>query len=237
MGTECSEENKAFTNRAHLAAQKKIYPALLGVPFDQLEFEDTTDGPLDYEMGIDRIVRIKTDPRQIGYPITIQERFRNREWEQKRDITITKMNNATGLPSELYKLQAGLFVYGYFYDDPGQNFGEVIAVNIPVLMMRIATGDIQWTTGENPRSEQPFIALRFNDLRKAKVVVWHRAKNGQIIYPLATRPVDDRLGSIESDIQELSVQMTNLTKTLEALGAEPILYRPNGADNYYTYER
>lgn len=169
MTTPYSKDNGDFSNVAHRCAQKQLYPFIFGVTQERLSFEDTLlelnerGRVLDGEMAIDRIVKIKVDGLRLPLVFTVQERFRKPKYLSSQDITVTEWNKVTGKPSELYKIAANIFVYGYF-DPSKQNFLDAVAVDVPVMLSGLACGELKYTTSPNPRSKQDFIALTFEDL-------------------------------------------------------------------------
>lgn len=179
--TPFSKANSYFSNSAHLAARKLIYPEIFGVPFESLTFEDTLlelnerGRVLDGEMAIDRIVNV-TNINNLRMPITftVQERFRRPYAAEYQDITITEWNYASNQKSELYKLVANLFVYGYF---DGSDFIDFIAINVVDLLMKICAERINYTKEYNPRSEQDFLAFKFSDLYESECVVYWKSKD------------------------------------------------------------
>lgn len=179
MRTPYSTDNAKFSNTAHECAREKIYPALFGVDQSRLAFDAKTlldeserGRVLDGAMAIDHIVRVNVLRLRQSLAFTIQERFRRPEWAHKRDITITEWNHATNQPSELYKLEANLFVYGYF-NEQTSSFIEVVTVNVPALLQAIANNTAPYKFGKNPRSNQSFLALTFDDLAARNLLVFH----------------------------------------------------------------
>lgn len=179
MRTPYSTINANFSNRAHEYARDKIYPALFGVDRGQLVFDadtllsDSARGRvLDGQMAVDRIVRVTVNRLRQPLVFTIQERFRRPKWADRRDITITEWNHATNQPSELYKLEANLFVYGYF-NEQAPAFIEVVAVNTAALLQAIASSAVPYTVERNKRSNQSFLALTFNDLVAHGLLAYH----------------------------------------------------------------
>jgi len=120
--TPFSSINAAFTAEVHQVAVDTLYPVMFGVDSSRLEFEDTLVGEgaretvLDGEMAIDCVAKVSaSDPRfQEALTFTAQERWRHPGYRRFRDVTITEWNPASNLPSELYKITADLFVYGYY---------------------------------------------------------------------------------------------------------------------------
>lgn len=181
--TPYSTANAEFSNLAHLAAQRLIYPKMFNVPFEKLTFEDTTikNGSgararaLDGEMGIDKIVKIEITNFKMPMLFTIQERFRKIKFTRYQDLTITEWNNSSNLPSELYKISANFFLYGYFDDTTG-TFTDIIATVVPTMLIGLCNGNLSHTQGRNPRSNQSFISLKFSDLHRSGCVMYRFEK-------------------------------------------------------------
>lgn len=190
MPTPHSADNQKFSNQAHQTARSVIYPALFKnlSNGDELEFENTTiqDGErgsvLDGEMATDRIVLIRsrlfaTQPKSYRHleppgrriAFTVQERFREPEFLPHQDLTITVWNPNSNQPSELFKLMAQWFLYGY-YDKNTNTHLHAVLVNINDMMMGIVNGYLPFKDGMNPRTKQPFIAIKFNDLRTHNIM-------------------------------------------------------------------
>lgn len=174
------QKNQDFSDRAHAAAKMQIYPILFAPVFGHkmhpMHIQSTTlsmgakEAVLDGQLAVDRIVSIQSYAFRNKNRYTIQERFRKPEYASREDLTITEWNNATGQPSEFYKLiNTNLFVYGYF-DEITASFLSWIACWTSPMMHGIETGAIRFTTGANPRSRQEFIAIPFSELRKHGVV-------------------------------------------------------------------
>ena len=172
MKTPYSTKNAEFSQIAHNAARQQIYPRLFG-PNNTLEYESPDlhetefNRFMDTQMGIDKIVNV-TVTGQFKYPIkfTVQERFRKQQYADFEDITITEYNPLSGLPSELYKLQAMFFVYGYF---DGINFSKAIYFYPARLLHGLTLGAIQYTKEQNTRSMQHFICVTFGEIEKLKI--------------------------------------------------------------------
>jgi hypothetical protein len=179
MLTPYCSANQKFSDAAHAAAQAAVYPDVLGCEFDSLSFESSSVGDggdraiLDGQMAVDRIVSVTVAGLRGPIEHTVQERFRRPGYSRYRDLTITEWNHASNEKSELYKLKAGIFLYGYF-DPLTEEFGEVIAVNTSSLLVAIGSGAISYTRHENRRSIQSFLCITFDALHESGVVVWHR---------------------------------------------------------------
>ena len=174
MSTPYSTQNQLFSDSAHIAAQSIIYPILFNAPKEKLSFETTSlstsdkNAILDGEMAVDRIVTVSVDWFKAPIEFTVQERFRRLKFAQYKDITITEWNHKTNRKSELYKLNAGIFVYGYYGDDV---FEDWIAINTVGLLHRLVQKKPNLEIKTNPRSRQTFYTFGFERLRKAGVIL------------------------------------------------------------------
>ncbi len=189
MSTPYSTQNQLFSDNAHIAAQKTSYPLLFNVPNESLHFTTTSlsigekECILDGEMAIDRIVKVSVQWFQNPIEFTIQERFRKEKYREWQDITITEWNHKTNVKSELFKLNAGIFLYGYF---DGEHITQSIAINSTGLLHRLVFKRPTIKTvaearrdkdknciirGFNPRSQQNFLCFRFEHLRLSGVVL------------------------------------------------------------------
>lgn len=175
MQTEYSQRNQDFSDKAHAAARSLVYPKLFKCDESRLTFESVSvsDGGenaiLDGQMAVDRLVKVTVDGLRHPIQHTVQERFRRPGYRSYRDITITEWNNASNLPSELYKIKCGIFVYGYHYENENR-FGDVIAVDVSAFLMAMTTGGISYTKRSN-RKMQDFICVTFDSLHEAGVVL------------------------------------------------------------------
>lgn len=202
MGTLFHRDRAEFSNRAHQAAQRLLYPQIFGVPFTNLEFEEEgtlldigkRGQALDGEMGIDRVAKVPAKDFLAPLIITSQERFRLPKYYHNRrdrchDVTITEWNEKTDLPSELYKLAADLFLYGFF-DEDQCDFLDAIAFWVGPVKAALIRGVLQWKREYYEAKQQTFIGLCFDDLLPY-CAWWKRAPKdsglGNILYPLTDK--------------------------------------------------
>lgn len=184
--TPYSNDNQKFSDKAHEVARKRIYPFIFNTEEKNLQFTSTSlalgekEKILDGEMGIDRIVEVVVKNVRKALKFTVQERFRRMKFAKWRDITITEWNHRTNLPSELYKINAGIFVYGYFNETTGE-FQDAIAVDTTSLLYRLARREIDYTVEPNPRTDQTFYCFKFDALEQAGTVLYH-LRPDQTIY-------------------------------------------------------
>ncbi len=189
MRTPFSPENARLSKEAHVAAEKDIYPYLFRTDTEHLLFEETiidTNNPneryniLDGEQGIDYIVKVSVEKFNFPFSFSFQERFRKADYAWFRDVTITEMNENSGQPSELYKIGAGMFIYGY-YDFKEKYFTEVVIINTAKMLLALARKELMYARGHNPRSNQSFITLTFENLAKAKIIECHYSREGLVL--------------------------------------------------------
>lgn len=179
--TPYQKENGDYSDKAHQLAQRIIYPRLFQTHEDDITYEEDTlleeserGAVLDGEMGIDRIVKVKVKGLNGSIPFTVQERFRRPKYASYRDLTITEWNHLSNLPSELYKIRANIFLYGYAnHSDTPNGFIEAIAIDTTQLLVKIARREMQYKTQTNPKG-QSFLAFTFENLEDAGVVLWHK---------------------------------------------------------------
>lgn len=174
--TPYSKENQTFSDRAHEFAQTNVYPDLFETCYENLSFDDVTgmeqerNQILDGEMAVDKIVNVTVE--RLGAPLvfTVQERFRRPKYMQFQDITITEWNINSNQPSELYKIKAGFFMYGYYDEVKSKLVGPLLVVNVSTLLLRIATRQLTYQTRRSPRGNQRFITVPFYALDQLSVV-------------------------------------------------------------------
>lgn len=189
--TPFSRKNSDFSNAAHALARKVIYPKFFGLPEEELDWDNDTllevgkrGEALDGQMAIDRIVSIK---RPLNYtnkngkkykkdnliPFTIQERFREVNYMRFQDLTITAWNTVSNMPSEMDKLSALLFVYGYF-NPQKQSFPDYVVADTARMMIGLATGELRAAVNMNYRSKQLMVMPLFKDMDEfGCLYYWH----------------------------------------------------------------
>ena len=182
--TPYSQENQDFSDKGHLCAQTALYPLIF--PNSQLQFIPLPEEQamtLDADMGVDKHLLVKVQSLRESFSVLVQERFRDTEWVNKQDITITEWNNNSNQPGELYKIKSEMMLYGY-YDEQHNKFPDAIACSMLTLKVKIAQGLIKHTTGINSRTNQTFLCFRFADLEQHNIAVW-RLPSGRIVnHPL-----------------------------------------------------
>jgi len=180
MSTPFSQDNAAFTDRAHMAARDHLYPSLF--PQSRIEYDRVTSvktnnrhAILDGELAIDVVLHVDMQlPKPMQF--TVQERFRKTQYQKFADLTITEWNHATGLPSELHKLASDLFVYGY-YDERMHALTEALVIYSAPLKRALVSKQIMFERRLNTRSNQSFITISFDALHEAGVVALHYKMN------------------------------------------------------------
>jgi hypothetical protein len=184
MRTAFSQINAEFSTVAHELAVKKVYPALFGISADRLAFDDDTlfekgtrGQILDGAMGIDYVARVAVMSLGAPLQLTVQERFRRAQYANFRDVTITEWNLSSGLPSELYKITSGIFLYGYVNNE-GDDFIEAIAFNVTDFLLALTKGRLKSSPQYNPRSDQNFLCYTFDQLEAANLVRFHYTPTG-----------------------------------------------------------
>jgi len=154
------------SKKAHLAAQKQVYPVIF--PHVPLAFEDVTGTIRDLEYAID--VQVAVTLRQLRAPLrfSVQERWREPDAMPWGDVTVTEWNLASDTPSELHKLSAQLFVYG-FYDKAADRIVAAVCVDVPRMLRALALGKLRYR--EQRRNDQSFLGFGVRDLEAVGAVV------------------------------------------------------------------
>ncbi len=179
MKTPYLSTNAEFSDAAHKAAQNLIYPEIF--KGKTIEFASTQvsmggrEAILDGEMAVDRIIKVHSPEFKGPIEFTSQERFRKPSYAQYQDLTITEWNQTSNLPSELYKIKSGLFVYGY-YNPSTEQFVDWIAADTTLILFNLISNKMAYTHRTNHRSNQTFVCLTFEQMRKAGVIVCEMSK-------------------------------------------------------------
>jgi len=137
----------------------------------------------DKKVGVDLILSVTSSyikNQRMPIDLWIQERWRPIKYHKYHEITLTEWNNTTGEPSEIYKVKAGLLLYGYVngdfrdpYTSPTQ-FYEVIAVALSQLFYDafVGTTNLKLSENINERTEQSFRVMPIDPYSKWRV--WYR---------------------------------------------------------------
>lgn len=195
--TPFEQSSADFSQAAHVTARKVVYEQWFRSALMQggrLDYESTTiaDGArgavLDGDMATDRIVKVRSrlftqhdfnaehlEHAARWLQFTVQERFRKPEFQHYQDITLTTWNTWSNSPSELFKLQAQWFVYGYFNQE-NNYFLEAVVINIGEMMAGLANHKLKFRDGKNQKG-QTFITVKFTDLWALDMIHVHIENN------------------------------------------------------------
>lgn len=170
-------ERQAWSDRAHVSARRWIYPRVFpGAALEFTRHERTSAGPHPLDaLGVDLTVRVTIRGLRAPLSFYVQERYRAVAYQRYGDVTFTEWNEATDTPSELHKIAAGWFVYGY-YDPEADWFTEWIAFDVPAVLRAVALGALRFHTVPRNGKMQTVKALTLTELEPYGVRV--------------TRPVD-----------------------------------------------
>ncbi|MGH3540782.1 MAG: hypothetical protein ACRDTO_00155 [Mycobacterium sp.] len=166
MRTTFSQQRFEFTKRAHLAAQAQFYPRMFR---NGVAFEDTTKTTHDLDYAIDCLLSVTAPGFRAPIPLSVQERFRQPHEMHWGDVTITEWNLASNQPSELHKLGAQMFVYG-FYDENRNEIICAVAVDVALLQWGLAHNALDYE--RRSRGDQHFIALRYEALKRFGAILF-----------------------------------------------------------------
>lgn len=174
--TVFSPERFAFTRRAHLAAQRQLYPLMYP---HGVRFRDVTKTARDLDYAIDCELDVTIPELRGPVRIGVQERFRTPEHLHYGDISITEWNLATDQPSELHKLGAHMFVYG-FYDEPHDRVVLAVAFDVGLVQWALAHDALDYD--RRRRGDQSFIVIKFTELSDLGAVLYvHDRRNGEAV--------------------------------------------------------
>lgn len=168
-------EQKDDSDRINQENRHLIYPYIFCTKEVIYDWDDMTDEQreyLDRSHGVDYSFCAKFPIFSDYMRFLVQYRFRDKYFQQFQDLTITLHNNASDLPGELSKLTAQLFVYGY-YTKSSHRLIELLVADCQRMRSGILNETLPYTIGYNPRSDQPFVAIKFNDLKIQNMVLLH----------------------------------------------------------------
>lgn len=177
MTTPYDKGNASFSERAHLAAQRQVYPGWFREP---VTFEDCVGTKRDLAYAIDRQLAVTVPDLRAPLRLSVQERFRRPRYQGWGDITITEWNLISGQPSELHKLAAQLFVYG-FYDPTADVILEARAFNVARILIAISNGEVHWDREQRAGRDQSFISLQIRDLVKIGAEVFAYTNDSEAV--------------------------------------------------------
>ena len=181
--TPYSVSNQLFSDAAHQLAAKEIYPQVFRCDASEITIQsmNVQDGGIsavyDGKLGIDKIIAVSVNGLRAPLLFSVQERFRRPKNISFQTLTITEWNHETDVPSELYKIKADLFVYGY-YDEALRKLGRCIVADTSKLLWSIANKKIKFMPCRNERANQTYIEFKFTDLHAAGVLLWDSAQQG-----------------------------------------------------------
>lgn len=167
MKTTFSEQRMDFSKRAHQAARSQFYGRMF--PELPLVFEDTVGTIRDLEYAIDCQVAVTVPGLRASLGFSVQERWRKPQEMHWGDVTITEWNRASNQPSELHKLGAQLFVYG-FYDEDADSILAGVAINVLTVLLKLANGTLNYT--RRSRLDQTFLGFGVRQLRAVGAVAF-----------------------------------------------------------------
>jgi len=168
----CLKEQK-FSDSAHAAAERMVYPAIFPdcvVEYDRQSVGDGGEGRVnDGEKAIDYVLNIKSKVVYINQKLTftVQERWRRPKTDKgfnvlnANDITITA-TNPTGARSEWEKMQCQWMLYG-FYCESTDAILKAYWVDVNLIRWKAVSGEagyqFQYGPGPNGRSFQRFYSV------------------------------------------------------------------------------
>lgn len=158
----------SFSGKGHLTAIDPVYKEFFGKTCEVIDVTGK-DSYLDTHMGVDYLVNVKNPRLQTTVEIWVQERFRTLRYQHYQCITLIECNKDSGHLSEIYKTKAQYLVYGY-YDDQNNVLSQAVVVNLAGLVRKIAMSQVQFDIIHNNTTNQNFISVKFDELRKHNLI-------------------------------------------------------------------
>jgi hypothetical protein len=161
------------SHQAHLKAQDQFYRRFL-FPGLEITFEDVTKTVEDLEYAIDVCVSVSTPGFRGPFKYAVQERWRaDLKAMNYKDITVTSWNLETDLPSELHKLGAHLFVYGFH--DSDHNIIEAVAVDVPRMLYALTRENLSYRKQNrwmrSGGADQEFLGIGYKELEEVGAII------------------------------------------------------------------
>lgn len=196
VATRYDSDRAQWSQRAHLTARRVLYPALFACEEADMEFRECDAAPagtperlMDTALGIDKVVLVRDPLFRLPIRSTVQERFQTPTNARRRNITITEFNEATGQPSELYKMVAQWFV-GAFMTDDALTMTEGVAVSVADLRRAMRARHLAFDLEKRNDKGQPFVRIEFDDLIKLGIAQVY-VKNNEVEYDRFADPFDE----------------------------------------------
>lgn len=159
-----------YSAKGHLKAIDIVYKEFFGKNSKILDVTGK-DSYLDTQIGVDYIVEVENPRLQKEVQFWIQERFRTVKYQSYQSVTLIENNCYSGNLSEVYKSKAQFLVYGY-YDEETEILVQVVVVSLPQLFQKIAMNQINFEIIKNKQTNQNFISVKFDELRKHGLIVY-----------------------------------------------------------------
>lgn len=169
-------EQKEDSDQINLDYSHLIYPYIFNIEDVVYDWKNLTKEDKEYfdrEWGVDYSFQVRFPGFIDLMRFLVQYRFRDaQEFQRFQDLTITLHNDASNLPGEFAKILAQFFVYGYYVKSTCHLI-EVLVADCQRMRINILNGTLPYTTGRNPRTRQPFVAVKFADLYAHNLVLLH----------------------------------------------------------------
>lgn len=169
-----------LADAAHRAAVREFYPALTAAwgieSYDLLDTSALGNGNarqfLDHELGIDVVLRGESAIFSEAVPLFIQERWRRAKYAGYRELTMTVAKPGNGLPPQVTRMLAPLFVYGY-YHEPADELCETVVVDTMRVYRAIFRDELPTTEVAVTANKTRMLAIPFDALAEADAILFH----------------------------------------------------------------
>jgi hypothetical protein len=162
----CSE-NQSFSDAAHEAAERMVYPVIFPNCDIKYKPQSVADGGEsqnnDGKKAIDYVLEVESKKFYVDkrHTFTVQERWRSVSAIGFNDVTITASNPMSGMRSEWEKMQCQFMVYG-FYCGEYDVIRKAFYVDVVNIRRKAIAGhsEYQFACDDiNQRSKQPFYGV------------------------------------------------------------------------------
>jgi hypothetical protein len=180
--TPFEPKQKEISDYIHREYRNQIYPLIFDVDKGAITYDQlpaTFLEAADYTIALDCSLHVKYPQLPSSLTFSVSYRFRDESYQNFQDVTFTEWNEASDIPGELYKGTIEYFTYGYYC---GQRLIEVIVIDFHRLKLAFANAQMQYSSGYNRRSGQPFRCVKFCNLKRLGLVFLHLKEiDGQFV--------------------------------------------------------
>lgn len=169
-----------FAEMAHKTATREFYPEFAtdwgALDYELVETSALGSGSefafLDQRLGIDVVMRIMTEKFPEPIPLFVQERWRRVKYAGFREVTMTHSKPGNGLPAQITRMIAPLFVYGYYHSGENRLY-ETLVIDMMKMYKLLATDVLETNEVRVVANDTRMIAISFDELIENDAVLFH----------------------------------------------------------------